>query len=335
VRNTYRWDVVKEMHRLVKTSRDTGKFSEDDLFIHYQRVFGNSVTSLDDNTIGGIAESLLDRVGASLRVADVFIAAPVMHRAVIAATCIVNGDDVATMTRGDVEWENGVLVFPQTVHIDEPRGQASADAISWQIVSDENGHPELCTQYWTRWSDIPGQWQDSGLVAKFRPSTIQMPLDQSHTGDTVPVAPGHMRDDALDPSWSPDSESAESGPEDDYSWTTNDSAEAMIAGYLFSFLRIASQPIVTVHRCVEGKREGGNSKEWEGVHVAQLRRSNEGTDGQPHSVNWQHSWVVRMHKVRQWYPSEGRHKVLFRGPYMKGPADAPLLINEKVHALVR
>jgi hypothetical protein len=42
-----------------------------------------------------------------------------------------------------------------------------------------------------------------------------------------------------------------------------------------------------------------------------------------------------MHKVRQWYPKEGTHKVLWRGPYIKGPAGAPLLSGEKVNALVR
>ena len=36
-----------------------------------------------------------------------------------------------------------------------------------------------------------------------------------------------------------------------------------------------------------------------------------------------HRWVVvRMHKVNQWYPSLGQHRVCFRGPYMKGPRQA-------------
>ncbi len=39
--------------------------------------------------------------------------------------------------------------------------------------------------------------------------------------------------------------------------------------------------------------------------------------------------------VRQWYPSKGRHKVMYRGPYMRGPADKPLLGGETVSALVR
>jgi len=32
---------------------------------------------------------------------------------------------------------------------------------------------------------------------------------------------------------------------------------------------------------------------------------------------------VRMHKARQWYPSLQQHKVIYRGPYIKGPDDKP------------
>jgi hypothetical protein len=50
---------------------------------------------------------------------------------------------------------------------------------------------------------------------------------------------------------------------------------------------------------------------------------------------WHHRWVVRMHKVRQWYPSEQRHKVIYRGPYLKGPDDKPLLGGETVRSLIK
>ena len=48
---------------------------------------------------------------------------------------------------------------------------------------------------------------------------------------------------------------------------------------------------------------------------------------------WNHRWVVRMHKVRQWYPSEQRHNMIYRGPYVKGPEDKPLLWGEVVRRL--
>jgi hypothetical protein len=34
---------------------------------------------------------------------------------------------------------------------------------------------------------------------------------------------------------------------------------------------------------------------------------------------YHHRWPVRMHKVRQWYPSRQEHRVIWRGPYIKGP----------------
>lgn len=40
-----------------------------------------------------------------------------------------------------------------------------------------------------------------------------------------------------------------------------------------------------------------------------------------------------MHKVRQWYPSLGEHKIIWRGPYIKGPADATMLSTEKVYSV--
>jgi hypothetical protein len=46
-------------------------------------------------------------------------------------------------------------------------------------------------------------------------------------------------------------------------------------------------------------------------------------------------WVVRMHKVRQWYPSEQCHKVIYCRPYLKGPEDKPLLGGETVRSLTR
>lgn len=38
-----------------------------------------------------------------------------------------------------------------------------------------------------------------------------------------------------------------------------------------------------------------------------------------------------MHKVRQWYPSRQEHRVIWRGPYIKGPVDAPLMVGEKTY----
>jgi hypothetical protein len=42
-----------------------------------------------------------------------------------------------------------------------------------------------------------------------------------------------------------------------------------------------------------------------------------------------------VHKVNQWYPSLSQHRVIFRGPYLKGPPDKPILGGDIVKGLIR
>jgi hypothetical protein len=72
------------------------------------------------------------------------------------------------------------------------------------------------------------------------------------------------------------------------------------------------------------------------VRIVRLRRADQqSTEPAAGEREWKHRWTVRMHKVNQWYPSEGRHKVIYRGPYVKGPEGKPMLDGETVHGLVR
>jgi hypothetical protein len=71
------------------------------------------------------------------------------------------------------------------------------------------------------------------------------------------------------------------------------------------------------------------------VRVVQLRNREHARQAAGRTVDWRHRWVVSLHKVRQWYPSEQRHKIILRGPYVKGPADKPLLDRDVVRALTR
>lgn len=48
------------------------------------------------------------------------------------------------------------------------------------------------------------------------------------------------------------------------------------------------------------------------------------------SREWRHRWVVRGHWRNHWYPSLKDHRPVWISPYLKGPADAPLLGGEKV-----
>lgn len=48
---------------------------------------------------------------------------------------------------------------------------------------------------------------------------------------------------------------------------------------------------------------------------------------------WKHRWWVRGHFRRQWQPSKQAHEVIWIAPFIKGPADAPML--NKVYAVSR
>jgi hypothetical protein len=123
-----------------------------------------------------------------------------------------------------------------------------------------------------------------------------------------------------------------------------------LGAYAFAFWRLCRQPISTVDHIAArvgnvdrsgdrgGRRdEPGPAVPLDRVRVVQLRaphRSDASCDGAAaHGPRYHHRWPVRMHKVRQYYPSLGSHKVIWRGPYIKGPDGAPLLIGPKAQAV--
>jgi len=69
------------------------------------------------------------------------------------------------------------------------------------------------------------------------------------------------------------------------------------------------------------------------VRIIRLRRSIAAArDAEQDSAGreWRHRWVVRGHWRNHWYPSLGDHRPKWIAPYLKGPADAPLLGGDKV-----
>jgi hypothetical protein len=110
------------------------------------------------------------------------------------------------------------------------------------------------------------------------------------------------------------------------------------ARYLYAFWRLCEQKIATSEPApvnhtarVLAHRTGTDPD----VRIIRMRSQAGDPTGEHRRVNWHHRWVVQMHKVRQWYPAQQRHKIILRGPYVKGPADKPLLDGTVVRALVR
>jgi hypothetical protein len=49
----------------------------------------------------------------------------------------------------------------------------------------------------------------------------------------------------------------------------------------------------------------------------------------PSSREYSHRWWVRKHFRKQWYPSLGEHRTIPIDPYVKGPADKPIVYKER------
>jgi hypothetical protein len=117
-----------------------------------------------------------------------------------------------------------------------------------------------------------------------------------------------------------------------------DPNDTFMVRFLYAFWRLCEQRIATVehagvnHSAQAVAERAGVSPD---VRVVRLRRTESQANADHGGREWHHRWVVRMHKVRQWYPSSQQHKVIYRGPYIKGPEDKPLLDGEIVRGLVR
>jgi len=74
------------------------------------------------------------------------------------------------------------------------------------------------------------------------------------------------------------------------------------------------------------------------VTVVTLRRPDapHDPDHVPHTVEWDHQWVVAGHWRNQWYPSISTHRQIWISPYVKGPEDKPLVLPKvRAFQLVR
>jgi len=109
---------------------------------------------------------------------------------------------------------------------------------------------------------------------------------------------------------------AESGPDNEYALVCESGPHSAILAYLFSFLRIAAQPMTVTPRCRD-ERPGIKPQKWEKVRVVQLRRFHQmaSVDGPHRQVNWQ----------------------LMGGPYAQGPSvvpqsgSAPIYLPRPIH----
>jgi hypothetical protein len=103
-----------------------------------------------------------------------------------------------------------------------------------------------------------------------------------------------------------------------------------------AFWSLMMQPLATVGteplpRATRRRMERAGKPEHE-IRVISLRAPRSSQQEPAGTRNYQHRWVVRGFWRKQWYPSSGEHRPIWIDDYIKGPADRPFLINEKVYA---
>ena len=122
----------------------------------------------------------------------------------------------------------------------------------------------------------------------------------------------------------------------------DDSYDDFAQRYLFAFWRLAalgtttSTPLAAPGGPVpQPRRAEDGEPDVRVIRLTAPARSTQAGDQEADKTAgsrvYHHRWPVRMHKGRQWYPSLQQHRVIWRGPYIKGPADAPLLVSEKAY----
>lgn len=284
---------------------------------------------------------------ATLHAAQMYVISPGMHAACMAAAETLDGDDLMNFAEADVEAAAGALYLPYTQHIRTSDASARGlRMLTWRVRNKEVPHVGTVRALQVEgWTDNPRTEdrqlaEDLGhpLPRLLRSATMWLVLDAGSTKEEV--------------GWSSRSTprlGGEPNAEDDAAAevvgqfsgeTASDPAGNIEIRYLYAFMRLASQQIST-EGSPKTQHDNGRptSPDALKVRVVQLRSASTTPSdraGDPSAPRrYRHRYVVRMHKVNQWYPSEGRHKVIWRGPYIKGPEGAPLLAGETVQALVR
>lgn len=93
------------------------------------------------------------------------------------------------------------------------------------------------------------------------------------------------------------------------------------------------RPVRSLRRQVESRKIPMPST----VVVLTLRREHQRPTegGETHDVEWSHRWLVSGHWRRLWSESEQRERTVWISPYVKGPADRPLILKERHVRFVR
>jgi hypothetical protein len=312
------------------------------------------------------AELLTGDEARYLAGADLYVITPQMCDVVVAAAQSLAAEDLQLLDEDDLPSPTGLLVLPHPLLVRGVGGDLGDDrALCWQTpacfnvpdpqtVDGVRGLPavrvavyhdthgpvrpdsflELAAEARRAGTPLPPLLLDAVRCLEFQTLRGPSPQAAQRLARAAQAVDGDRRRAAEMMGQDEDRVIGEyvSGGEID------DTDDTFALRFLYAFWRLCEQriagiePVETNHAARVIAERTGLSPE---VRVIRLRQRAEHAPGERAGHDWQHRWVVRMHKVRQWYPSEQRHKIIYRGPYIKGPEGKPLLGGETVRALVR
>lgn len=310
---------------------------------------------------GEAAAWQIRQIAELLRQAELLVISPAAHAAVMAAAATLEPADISTLDRDrDLLVPCGLLVLPEPIVVVNRTGTLSdTRAYGWQFITQHQILPTAqyagvrVTTFMDRDGPVqPAEWRLA--VSQARASGNPLPplvpdgmygmrgdacLAEESTEMLADLSEHHrqlQRALAQASQWrsEPVPELGEWG-----GGRVEDKYDDFAGRYMFAFWRLIAQGVTAADHAgsaagLSPVRGTGVSGPYDpDVRVIRLAAPSarpSDSAGEAKRV-YHHRWPVRMHKVRQWYPSVQEHRVIWRGPYIKGPADAPLMMGEKAY----
>lgn len=330
--------------RSVYPSNGDALFDPTYTFSHASSVEEAYERSVDILNVGQVvtASQVADAVQGNDRRAlsqevNAVVVSPDIHTTVIAAASTLTTEDLRNATMDEFGFTECFILFPSPVWYTSPGfphvNEVSALSVSLRrsrIATVEDANKIVPSLSITRWQDMQTIHPQDRSLSGARPKYIGLIPDGSAT---VPVTGGLTLDPRVRAEYK---YLIPANPGDTSTVSANDIRDDVDLSwghrYFYALSRLLSMRVADSDKQTHmvTQRAGGVGRKTQVdvpvnvISLSKSRGSASRSDYDGGTGAFTCRWVVRMHKVRQWYPKEGVHKIIWRGPYLKGPEDAPL-----------
>jgi hypothetical protein len=285
----------------------------------------------------------------ALAAASLFVVSPTMHDVVVAAAQSLTVHDLSRVTEHDPPTPSGLVVLPHAMlQVDAAGDTADVRALMWSpitIYAPDGQHPGVRT---TIFLDPCGpvrvpSFDTFAQQARLRGEPLPplhcdamqgLPFDYHKPIDELILAEhaAQLREQAERGRRAAEQagqDSSTSIGEYESGVPVQDPDGSLSRRYLYAFWRLCDQrigdatPAPVPHSAIATAARAATSPQATVVILRQRERA-AAEPASPRPVQWTARWVVRMHRVEQWYPSLNTHRILWRGPYLKGPDGLPV-----------